>query len=925
MPRFGLALVLLLFATRSLAGDPAKAAQFFEDALARFERDDTNGAVVQLKNALQQDSRLLQAHVLMGRAQLKLGNPAAAETSFDSALKLGADRTEIVPQLAQAYFAQGKFKELSERINPVGLPATIQQELLLLRAYAFMELGDMAGADTTLTQAGNIGKTADFLVARGMLSLQLRQLAAAKGFADQALALDGKNAKAWNLRASIDHLQGAAQNALQGYAKALEYLPGFADARVARAGILLDLKRLDELGRELETLKAKNPDDPRGTYLSSVYLSRKGKEKEAKEALLETAKLIDALPPEAIRRRGQFLMLGALAHYGLNATAKAQSYLENYISLHPDHPGACKLLGTLYLRDKRANAAVTVLERAAKLSPNDPDMLSLLASAYLAQNQYAKAANLLEQAGAVVQRKPELSASLGFSLLGVGRFDSGLQHITQAYRQRPADGRLGNALVMLHIQHGQPREAVSVAEALVRASKQPAPAYNLLGVAKAAANDLKGARAAYEKALSLDTKLDSARLNLGKLETAAGRLDAARQQFALLIKKNPRHSQAQFELARTDAAAGKLPDAISRLEKLRSLDPGMNIALTLGDYYLADNQPAKAVEAAKELSGSQPDNFQVLSFLGRSHAASGRYDLARVAFSNMGKQAGFNVEQLAETARLQIRLGDVDGANLSLNKALTVSPNDLTINLLLAEIDLRKGASDKAQSRAQQLSSQHPASAEPHRLLGDIASARGRPGDAIQHYRAALNKSDSADIALKIYRSQLQSGELTQALATLEDWSRRHPNIAATQFALAEGWLRAGKLEQARSGYERLIKQHGEQAPALNNLAVVLQKQGDLNAALRLAVRAHQLAPESPITNDTLGWLLFHNGETDKALRYLRDAKLRAPKLAQIRYHLAAVLVKSGRSAEARKELDIALQTPEFEERQDAVRLSSQF
>ncbi|OYY95258.1 MAG: hypothetical protein B7Y41_01750 [Hydrogenophilales bacterium 28-61-23] len=909
MPRPAPAVLLSFFllASQSHAGDPAKAAQFFEDALTRFERDDSAGAVVQLKNALQQDERLLQAHVLLGRAQLKLGNPAAAETSFDNAMKLGADRAEIVPQLAQAYFAQGKFKQLAERISPVGLPASIQQELLLLRSYALMELGDMAGADITLNQAANLGKTSDLLVARGMLSLQLRQLAAARGFADQALALDARNAKAWNLRGSIEHLQGAAQNALQSYAKALEYLPGLADARVARAGLLLDLNRLDELAKELAALKAKNPNDPRGTYLHSVYLALKGDGKAAKIALLETAKLIDALPPEAVRRRGQFLMLGALANYGLNSTAKAQAYLESYLKLHPDHPGARKMLGSLYLRDKQTDAAITVLERAAKFAPNDPDVLSLLAGAYLAKNQHAKAANLLEQAGAAVQRKPELTASLGFSLLGVGRIDSGLQHITQAFRQRPTDGRLGTALVMLHIQQGQTREAVGVAEALVRAGKQPAPAYNLLGVAKAAANDHKGARAAYEKALSLDPQMDAARLNLGRLETATGRLDAARQQYSLLIKRNPRHSQAQFELAKTDAAANKLPDAIGRLEKLRSVDAGMNIALTLGDYYLANNQPDKALDLAQDLSGRDPENFQVLSLLGRSHAANGRNDMARVAFSNMSKQAGFNIDLLAETARLQLRLNDLDGAAQSLNKALTTSPNNLAINLLLAERDLRKGTPEQAQSRAQQLTALHPNSAEPYRLLGDIASAGGRPADAVQHYRAALNKSDSADNALRLFRSQLQAGDLTHAMELLEAWNRRHPNVAATQLALADGWLRAGKLAQARAAYERHLKQHGEQAPALNNLANILLQQGDRDVALRYAERAYQLTPESPITNDTLGWILAQKGDNTRALRHLRDARLRAPNSPEIHYHLAVVLHRTGRHSEAGKELELAL------------------
>jgi len=44
-----------------------------------------------------------------------------------------------------------------------------------------------------------------------------------------------------------------------------------------------------------------------------------------------------------------------------------------------------------------------------------------------------------------------------------------------------------------------------------------------------------------------------------------------------------------------------------------------------------------------------------------------------------------------------------------------------------------------------------------------------------------------------------------------------------------------------------------------------------------------------------------------KALRYLREAKLRDAANPEIRYHLAAALDKLGRASEARQELDQTL------------------
>jgi len=923
MTRSGLALALLLASFRAVAGDAALAARYFEDALSRYEKNDDTGAVVQLKNALQQDSRLLQAQLLLGRAQLRQGNPTAAEAAFDSAIKLGADRSEIILLLAQAYLAQGKYRTLIDLSPMAGLSENSRQELAILQAYAHMEAGDGARAETRLNEAAKAGKSAPLLVAQGMLQLRQGRLSQARALADQALAINPREATAWNLRASVDHMQGAAQNALDAYAKALEFMPKMVDARVARAGLLLDLGRMEDLGKALEGLKATNPEDPRGAYLNYVYLSRKGNAHGARAALLETAKLIDSLPPEMVKRRDQFLMLGALAHYALKAHAKAQSYLEGYLHIHPDHAGARKLLGTIYLDEGKAEIAIPILERAYKQAPQDAKVLSLLAAAYLARNQPAKAANLLEQAGKGVQQLPELSAALGFSLLGIGQEDQGLQHISRAFRQTPGDLGLGTSLAMLHLQRGQAKEAVGIAEALVKSAGRNAAVHNLLGVTKAAAGDRRGAKSAYEKAIALDASLDAPLLNLAKLERMEGQFDAARKHYGALLKRKPEHPQALLELAKTEEAAGRPAEAISRLEKLLAKNSGDHqAALALAELHLRQNQAGKALDLAKTLSAQAPENAAVLSLLGRAHAALGEVDRAKGAFNSMGRIAGFDIEQLAQVARLQLKLGDLDGANLSLNKALSTAPNALPVNLLMAELELRRNDPDKAQARVRQIVAAHPRDAEGRRLSGDIALARGQMGEATQHYQASLELADTADNALRLYQALTRAGETGRANAMLDAWNRKHPSVATTQLALADGWLRAGQNARAKTAYEAYLKYHGDHPAALNNLANTLLRQGDLAGALRQAEKAYRLAPENHMINDTLGWLLLQKGEIDRALRHLRDARLRAPKSGEVRFHLAAALNRSGRRDEARTELEQALRDGnDFEGREQAEQL----
>ena len=126
--------------------------------------------------------------------------------------------------------------------------------------------------------------------------------------------------------------------------------------------------------------------------------------------------------------------------------------------------------------------------------------------------------------------------------------------------------------------------------------------------------------------------------------------------------------------------------------------------------------------------------------------------------------------------------------------------------------------------------------------------------------------------------------------------------------ATADAYARSGNLAQARNGYESALKQAPNDVAVLNNLANVLLRMKD-PAAIGIAEQAVAKNPANPNAIDTLGWILFQNGQAERALTMLRDARLREPGNPEIRYHLAVVLAQAGRKNEAREELDAALKS----------------
>jgi cellulose synthase operon protein C len=202
-----------------------------------------------------------------------------------------------------------------------------------------------------------------------------------------------------------------------------------------------------------------------------------------------------------------------------------------------------------------------------------------------------------------------------------------------------------------------------------------------------------------------------------------------------------------------------------------------------------------------------------------------------------------------------------------------------------------------------------PRSARSHLLVAELAQARQQTGAALAALRRAHEVQPSTATTMRLLL-QLQGSDLAGAVQVAESWLRRQPGDRDIRRALAELHASRAQWPAARGHFDQLLAQTPNDAPTLNNLALIWLRLNDPPKARAHAERALKAAPGSPLVLDTLAWVLHHQGDQEHALGLLRDARLRAPDHAEIRYHLAAVLAKMGRAGEARAELRAALDRP---------------
>jgi Tfp pilus assembly protein PilF len=205
-----------------------------------------------------------------------------------------------------------------------------------------------------------------------------------------------------------------------------------------------------------------------------------------------------------------------------------------------------------------------------------------------------------------------------------------------------------------------------------------------------------------------------------------------------------------------------------------------------------------------------------------------------------------------------------------------------------------------------------------------VYTARKEYQEAADAYALAYGKAASAALAKKLYYARLQLGKTESAHEALRQWLVAHPEDVDTRGLLAQALQTSGEQPKAIEEYRKLLDYDADNVTALNNLAWLYQEENNPEG-VRYAERAYQLVPDRPEVIDTLGWLLVQTGDTNRGLVLLQEAATKAPHIPEIRYHMAAALVKAGRREEARKELDRLLKSSKtFPERDKAEALREQ-
>jgi tetratricopeptide (TPR) repeat protein len=262
---------------------------------------------------------------------------------------------------------------------------------------------------------------------------------------------------------------------------------------------------------------------------------------------------------------------------------------------------------------------------------------------------------------------------------------------------------------------------------------------------------------------------------------------------------------------------------------------------------------------------------------------------------------------LFTAAVLALEQEKLDQARDYLLRLKALGQREDEVAFLLGQVEERAGNSDAAMGWYAQVDGPNATDAAVriarlHAAAGDVSRAR----DMLQQLRDQL--PDEGTTLYLIEGEMLRAnGAEDQAMAVYDRALEERPDDADLRYARAMAAVAMDRIDLLESDLRRILDQDPDHVDALNALGYTLADRTDrLQEARELIEKALALKPDEPAIKDSMGWVLYRQGDAAAAEPYLRAA-LDTVFDPEIAAHLGEVLWALGRRDEAREVWDRAL------------------
>jgi tetratricopeptide (TPR) repeat protein len=357
------------------------------------------------------------------------------------------------------------------------------------------------------------------------------------------------------------------------------------------------------------------------------------------------------------------------------------------------------------------------------------------------------------------------------------------------------------------MDHKDYAEAVRSYKEYLAKKPNDADAHFDLGNAYASLKQTADAKAEYEKAVSLDPKLDAAYVNLGitLMDTDPAAAIEPLQKAAALL---PNEARPQFLLGWAYERSGKAPLAIEHYRAAEKLDEkNSDIHFALGRILLTSNQPAEAETEFRAAIASDPLNAQAHLGLSQALMAQKKSEEGAAELGKYLEAQPNDSEARVSRALALAKLGKNEDALAELDRAAGSGQESLSALRLRGQILFQLKRYDDAITVLEKAAKLAPQDADIPAQIGHVYLEKRAYPDAARELLVAFKMNpQSNDVLGELVAAEYLGKNYESALKALDLLSQRQELPPGTVFIRATCYDKLGQAAQALDWYQKFLQ-----------------------------------------------------------------------------------------------------------------------
>jgi Tfp pilus assembly protein PilF len=375
----------------------------------------------------------------------------------------------------------------------------------------------------------------------------------------------------------------------------------------------------------------------------------------------------------------------------------------------------------------------------------------------------------------------------------------------------------------------------------------------------------------YQEALRRDSTAVTIHLALAGLHQHLGQTESALQHLKTAANLSPDDPDILEWIVQAYGDQEQWDEQKPYLKHLLELNPkSVTYNLQLANVYLKTNDRKSAQKLFRKAVNLAQNNKDQLLRLGAVLILNDEPDLALICYQHVSRLDSTNDQVNYTLGRLYLNSDNDQEARIQIEKAIALNDTSVRYWVILASIDLDADKYDQAEQTIQKALKSLPNHPQLLNLLGTVYERQHRYDEALQ----ILNQSIALDTT-----------------------------SVAPYITIGFVYDETDQFDLAESTYKKALEIDNDNPTVLNNYAYLLAtRKTRLQEALQMSSRAIEQVPDNSSYLDTMGWIYFQMGNSEKALEYLLKAKdLDEEGSRELFEHIGDVYKAMGDTKNARK------------------------